>query len=67
MKNKKHSNDNWEKITYWIKEMSQASYNNDVRGVDHAHRKLDYFIGRQWNETDLYPHLDEWDNPYNIK
>ena len=66
MKNKKNSNDNWEKITYWIKEMNQASYNNEIRGVDNAHRKLYYFIGRQWNETNLYPHLDEWDNPYNI-
>lgn len=44
-----YENGYWEKITYWIKELNQASYDNNLRGVDHAHRKLDYFIGRQWD------------------
>ena len=48
-RNRVYENGYWEKITYWIKELNQASYENNLRGVDHAHRKLDYFIGRQWD------------------
>ena len=48
-RNKVYENGYWDKITYWIKELNQASYDNNLRGVDHAHRKLDYFIGRQWD------------------
>ncbi len=54
---RQYENGYWEKITYWINQLQQASYDNDIRGVDHAHRKLDYFIGRQWNLTDFYPNV----------
>ena len=53
-RNRVYENGYWDKITYWINQLQQASYDNDIREVDHCHRKLDYFIGRQWNLTDLY-------------
>ena len=48
-RNKVYENGYWDKITYCIYEWNQASYDNNLREVDHAHRKLDYFIGRQWD------------------
>ena len=48
-RNKVYENGYWDKITYLNKELNQASYDNNLREVDHAHRKLDYFIGRQWD------------------
>ena len=45
----KYKNGYWDKITYWINQLQQASYDNNLREVDHCHRKLDYFIGRQWD------------------
>jgi len=48
MKNKKYENGYWDKITYWTGKLNQALLVNDLRGVDSAHNKLNYFIGRQW-------------------
>ena len=39
----------WNKIEYWTNQLVEAVKNNNLRGVDSAHRKLDYFIGREWN------------------
>lgn len=48
MNNKKYSNGYWDKITYWTGKLNQSLLVNDLRGVDSAHNKLNYFIGRQW-------------------
>ena len=48
MANTKYSNGYWDKITYWTGKLNQALLVNDLRGVDSAHNKLNYFIGRQW-------------------
>ena len=39
----------WNKIEYWTNQLVEAVNNNNLRGVDTAHRKLDYFICRYWN------------------
>lgn len=44
----KYSNGYWPKIQYWTSELSKAVIANDLRGVDTAHRKLNYFIDKQW-------------------
>ena len=51
MNNKKYSNGYWDKITYWTSKLQEAVDNNNLRGVDSAHRKLDYFIGQQWDTS----------------
>ena len=54
MKNKKYENGYWGKITYWTGKLNQALLTNDLKSVDSAHNKLNYFIGKQW-EID-FPH-----------
>jgi hypothetical protein len=54
MNNKKYENGYWGKITYWTGKLNQSLLMNDLKGVDSAHNKLNYFIGKQW-EID-YPH-----------
>lgn len=49
MASKKYENGYWGKITYWTSKLQEAVDNNNLRGVDSAHRKLDYFIGREWD------------------
>ena len=44
----KHPNGYWDKITYWNGKLTEAILSKNLRGVDSAHRKLDYFIGREW-------------------
>ena len=39
----------WGKIEYWTSELQKAVDNNNLSGVDSCHRKLDYFIQRQWD------------------
>jgi len=46
---KQYPNGYWDKITYWTSKLQEAVDNNNLRGVDSAHRKLDYFIGQQWD------------------
>ena len=43
-----YPNGYWDKITYWTGKLNQAIANKNLRDVDSAHRKLDYFIGREW-------------------
>jgi hypothetical protein len=45
----RYPNGYWDKITYWTSKLQEAVDNNNLRGVDSAHRKLDYFIGREWD------------------
>lgn len=44
----KYKNGYWDKITYWTNQLNNAIQLNDLVEVDRVHRKLDYFIGRQW-------------------
>ena len=54
MTSKKYENGYWPKIHYWTYKLNQANEANDLKSVDSAHNKLNYFIGKQW-ELD-YPH-----------
>ena len=49
-----YPNGYWDKITYWTGKLNSYLLMNDLKGVDSAHNKLNYFIGKQW-EID-YPH-----------
>lgn len=42
------ANGYWDKIQYWERELNIHSINRNIRLMDSAHRKLDYFIGKQW-------------------
>jgi hypothetical protein len=44
-----YSNGYWGKIEYWTAELQKAIDNNNLTAVDSCHRKLDYFIQRQWD------------------
>jgi sulfur relay (sulfurtransferase) DsrC/TusE family protein len=46
---KTYENGYWDKITYWSSKLNEAIASKNLRGVDSAHRKLDYFIGREWD------------------
>ena len=45
----KYENGYWDKITYWTHQLNQFIMKQDLRGVDSAHTKLNYFIGKQWD------------------
>jgi len=45
----KYSNGYWPKIQYWTGKMNEAIQNSNLEMVDRAHRKLDYFIQREWD------------------
>jgi hypothetical protein len=45
----KYENGYWPKIQYWAAKLNEAVVSGDLRGVDSAHNKLDYFIQRQWD------------------
>ena len=47
----RYPNGYWDKITYWTSKLQEAVDNKNLRGVDSAHRKLDYFIGQQWDTS----------------
>ena len=47
--NTKYENGYWPKIQYWTAKLNEAVVSGDLRGVDSAHNKLDYFIQRQWD------------------
>lgn len=47
--NTKYANGYWTKIQYWTAKLNEAVVSGDLRGVDSAHNKLDYFIQRQWD------------------
>jgi len=49
----KHPNGYWDKITYWNGKLTEAILSKNLRGVDSAHRKLDYFIGREWETKQI--------------
>jgi predicted nuclease with TOPRIM domain len=44
----KYPNGYWDKIQYWQRELNIHSINQNIRLMDSVHRKLDYFIGKQW-------------------
>ena len=46
---REYSNGYWGKIEYWTTELKKAIDNNNLIEVDSCHRKLDYFIQRQWD------------------
>lgn len=39
----------WPNIQYWQGKFNDFILKQDIQGVDSAHRKLDYLIGKQWN------------------
>ena len=49
MAKREYSNGYWDKITYWTHQLNQFIMKQDLRGVDSAHNKLNYFIGKQWD------------------
>lgn len=46
---KQKQNSNWDKIQYWQRELNTHVINRNIRLMDTAHRKLDYYIGKQWD------------------
>jgi len=48
MAKREYSNGYWDKITYWTHQLNMFQMKQDLRGVDSAHNKLNYFIGKQW-------------------
>ena len=46
---KKYPNGYWGKIQYWTAKLQEAINNSNLSGVDTAHRKLDYFIQKEWD------------------
>ena len=47
----KYENGYMGKIQYWTGKLNDEVMNTkkpDLRVIDYIHRKLDYFIGRQW-------------------
>lgn len=45
----KYENGYWPKIQYWTAKLNEAVASGNLKGVDSAHNKLDYFIQRQWD------------------
>jgi hypothetical protein len=39
----------WDKIYYWTNKYNQAINNDDQNGIDWAYKRLDYFMGRQYD------------------
>jgi len=49
---REYSNGYWNKITYWTNELKDEVSNTkvpDLSRIDSIHRKLDYFIQRQFD------------------
>ena len=47
--NTKYASGYWTKIQYWTAKLNEAVVSGNLREVDSAHNKLDYFIQRQWD------------------
>ena len=47
--NKKYENGDRGKITYWTRKLNKAIEASNLIGEDSAHRKIEDFIGRQWD------------------
>ena len=45
----KYKNGYWGKIQYWTEQLNNSIVKQDLRGVDSAHNKLNFFIGKQWD------------------
>ena len=50
MANREYSNGYYPKIEYWTSKLMEAVNNGNLREIDSCHRKLDYFIQRQWDK-----------------
>ena len=50
MAKREYSNGYYPKIQYWSTKLNEAATAGNLEGVDNAHRKLDYFIQRQWDK-----------------
>jgi hypothetical protein len=51
---KKYPNGYWPKIEYWTSKLKDEVANTkspDLRVIDSIHRKLDFFIQKQWDLT----------------
>ena len=48
---REYSNGYWGKIEYWTRQLQNAIDNNNLSGVDSCHRKLDYFIQKQFDSS----------------
>ena len=46
---KNYENDYFPKIEYWTSKLVEAVKNEDIYEIDHIHRKLDFFIQRQFD------------------
>ena len=44
-----NENDYFAKIEYWTSKLVEAVKNEDIYDIDHIHRKLDFFIQRQFD------------------
>jgi hypothetical protein len=54
MKEGKYPNGFMPKIAYWTSELQAEVANTkvpDLKRIDSIHRKLDYFIQREWDRT----------------
>jgi len=52
MRNPRAENGYLEKIQYWTGKLNDEVMNTKIpslENIDSIHRKLDYFIGRQWD------------------
>jgi len=45
----KYPNEYFPKIEYWTAQLVEAVKNEDIYDIDHAHRKLDYFVQKQFD------------------
>jgi hypothetical protein len=46
---KAYENEYFPKIEYWTSKLVEAVRNEDIYEIDHIHRKLDFFIQRQFD------------------
>ena len=50
MAKREYSNGYYPKIEYWTSKLMEAVNSGNLRMIDSCHRKLDYFIQRQWDK-----------------
>jgi hypothetical protein len=46
---KSYENEYFPKIEYWSSKLLEAVRNEDIYEIDHIHRKLDFFIQKQFD------------------
>jgi len=51
MAKREHSNGYYPTIEYWTSKLMEAVNSKNLIEIDSCHRKLDYFIQRQWDKV----------------